>query len=367
MKKIYFCLLIISVLAASPVLAAKKATTAKPAVWKALTPEGYTAITWAQAPGIASFFKAPKDNGATDYLTRIYLPQNQIDFIIAPAVPADPNTATPAQPAPPPVENINSVTPDIATFPNLLFTRLVAEGAKSITPAIKFLWDAPFFNMQTGSSELSMAVKYSTGGTTTIASGSRSASDMAKPRRMLVINNNTGKATIKDFDSNFFVDNKNGDQALEGFSPAVVKSDGPGGGASRLFLGVSDDGKELVVYCSQLATVDEASSELTLAGVSIDHQLEADGGGSAACGYNLPGQFFVEPIRTLPLLMGAETILLRGTVTLESINVRGDPSTKKPIIAKLPKGTTVRVYEEKNGWYRIGDKQWILKSLIKKI
>jgi uncharacterized protein YgiM (DUF1202 family) len=105
---------------------------------------------------------------------------------------------------------------------------------------------------------------------------------------------------------------------------------------------------------------------LLAAGVPVEQQLQADGGGSTACGYNLPGQFFVEPIRSLPVLMGAETILARGTISTDNINVRSGPSTKNTIVTKLAKGTLVRVYEEKNGWYRIGDGQWVSKSLVKK-
>jgi len=375
MKKLYLALLImLALLSASPVLAASKSAAAK-AAWKPLSPDGYSPIAWAKAPGIASFFKAPDDNGAIDFVTRIYLPQNQIEFIISTNTPADltatdvnsgSDTASSGQESFSTTTSSSTTAADISDFHNLSFTRLGAEAAKAIAAPVKFLWDAQFFNLQPVFSELSMAVKYTAGTTTTITSGSRSIPDMAKPRRMLIINNQTGKAAIEDFDSSIFIDNKNGDQALEGFAPTVPLSDSAGGAASRLFLGVSDDGKELLIYCSQLATVDEASNALALAGISPDHQLQADGGGSAACGYNLPGQFFVEPTRSLPLLMGAETILARGIATTKTLNVRSGPSAKKPIVTKLSKGAAVRVFEEKNGWYRIGDGQWVLKSQIKK-
>jgi len=373
MKKIYLTLLIVFTLVATPAMAATKKAVSTPAkpVYKATAPKDYLPITWASAPGITSFFRAPKNSGTIDFLTRIYLPQNQINFILATSTPIDlslanqlsnSQNATSSQDI---KTNSTIVTNDLSAFHNLSFQRFGAEIGKTIDPTIKFLFDVAFFNMKSPFSDLSMAAKYSVGGTTTITSGSRSVPDMEKPRRMLIINNQTGKAMIKDFDSAAFIDNKNGDQAIEGFDPTVAKTDTGNGGASRLFLGVSSDGQELTVYCSQLATVQEASDALTAAGISPDNQFEADGGGSASCGYNLPGQFFVEPMRTLPLLMGAKTIVARGKVTTDNINVRKGPSTKNPIVMKLAKGTAVQAYEEKNGWYRIGDGEWILKTLIK--
>jgi rhodanese-related sulfurtransferase len=356
MKKIYFIFLLALLFAGTPASAATKTvTTPAKTGWIATAPDGYSPISWASAPGIASFYKVPKNSGAIDFLTRIYLPQNQINFVSATSTPVDLNTS--------PAASIGSS--DIGAYPNLSFERLSAETAKKINPGNKFIWDAPFFNMKNGWSDLSMAVKYSIGANAVITGGARSVPDMALPRRMLIVNNQTGTAMIKDFDAAIFLDSKNGDLAIEGFSPTVAKSDNSSAAASRLFLGVSADGKELAVYCSQLASVGEASTALSAAGFTPDRQLQADGGGSTACGYNLPGQFFVEPTRTLPLLMGAETITARGTVPGSVLNVRSGPSTKDSIVNKLNKGATVRVYEEKNGWYRIGDGQWVLKTLIK--
>ena len=247
------------------------------------------------------------------------------------------------------------------------FERLVAEVAKGTATTSKFVWNAPFFNITNSVTDLSLALKSTVGTTTLITSGSRPAADMAEERRMLIINNQTGSAAIEDFDPVTFVSSSIGDQALEGFAPTVAKNDNASGATGRLFLGVSTSSKELVVYCSQQATVQEASDALLAAGVPVEHQLEADGGGSATCGYNLPGQFFVEPARTLPLLMGAVTILERGTATTDGLNVRSGPSTKYSIVAKLTKGEVVRVYEERNGWFRIGDGRWVSKTLIKKI
>ena len=399
MKKLLLSLAITSIFFATPTLAATK-TTAKAVVPKVkalapATPEGYSPITWAKAPGIASFFRAPQGNGMTDFLTRIYLPQNQIDFIVSSNTPIDLGEANPNF-----TENIASSgqinsasmteetstpsTTDVATttstvdtttnttssyynFRNFSFERLAAETAKIISPNAKFVWNAPFFNMKPSYSDLSMALKYTIGTSTTITAGARSIPDMAQPRKMLVINNKTGKALIKDFDAATFIDSEAGDQAIEGFAPTVLKSDSAGATAARLFMGVTDDGKELVVYCSQQATTEEASNALSTAGISIDNQLEADGGGSASCGYNLPGQYFVEPSRSLPILMGAVTVLSRGTIINKTQAVRATPSAKGAIVDKLIKGATIQVFEEKNGWSRIGDNQWILKTSIKKI
>lgn len=362
MKKIYLGLVVLVLLSVTP---ASAATTAKPVVYKPLTPAAYTPITWAKAPGINSYFQAPEGGGAIDFLTRIYLPQNQINFLTATATPIN-QTITVIDSEIPVVADTSTVSTDIANYPSLAFKRLGAETAKNLTPNTKFLWDAPFFNMQPEFTDLSMALKYTNGTSTTITGGVRSLADLAHPRKMLVVNNQTGLATIKDFDSEYFLDSTNGDLAIEGFAPTVAKSDNTSGAASRLFIGISNDGKELMVYCSQLATVGEASAALELAGASVDSQIQVDGGGSAACGYNLPGQYFVEPTRTLPLLMGAETILLRGTITLKNTKVRNGATAKATVTSQLAKGVTVRVYEEKTGYYRIGDKQWVLKTAVKK-
>ncbi len=363
MKKYYLGLITLFFLSVAPVSAA---TVAKVVVYKPITPVAYTPITWAKAPGINSYFRAPEGSGAIDFITRIYLPQNQINFVTATATPIN-QTITVVDTETTVAPDSNTSSNDIGSYPSLAFKRLGAETAKNLTPNTKFLWDAPFFNMQPEFTDLSMALKYTNGTSTTITGGVRSLADLAHPRKMLVVNNQTGQATIKDFDSEYFINSTNGDLAIEGFAPTVAKSDNASGAASRLFVGVSSDGKELMVYCSQLATVGEASAALENAGASIDNQIQVDGGGSAACGYNLPGQYFVEPTRTLPLLMGAETILLRGNITLSNTKVRNGATAKSPIIKQLAKGVAVRVYEEKSGYYRISDKQWVLKTAVKKI
>jgi len=375
MKKINLGLIVIFVFLA--VLTFTKTAQAATA-WKPATPDGYTPITWAKAPGIASYFKAPSNNGSLDFITRIYLPQNQIGFITSSSAPLDWGTATSdfvpeiltpglvVSDAETTTSSIINSTPT-SSFHNYAFARVVAEASKATAPKVQFIWNGPFFNITDVTSDLSLALKSTVGTTTLISSGSRPAFDMAQDRNMLIINNQTGKAAISSFDPVVFVSSSAGDQAIEGFAPTVQKIDSASGATARLFIGVSTSSKELVIYCSQQATIGEASDALLAAGIPPERQLEADGGGSASCGYNLPGQFFVEPNRTLPLLMGAATILARGTATTKDMNVRSGPSTKKSIVKKLSKGEPVIIYEEKSGWYRIGDGQWVLKTLIKKI
>jgi hypothetical protein len=361
MKKVFSFFLIALILSAGFVSAAAVTAAAKSAAWKPAAPSGYSPITWASSPGIASFFKAPEGNGSIDFLTRIYLPQNQIRPLISGTPsgnePADSNFLPdfPAQ-VPTPEE-----AAEAERMRNYRFERVTAEAAKKMSSEIKFIWDAPFFNMGNGSNDLSLAFKYSRDGIRTVTSGSRSDADLKHARRMLLIDNSSGEAAVKPFDSVGFLD-KRYDVGLEGFAPGVGKNDGATG---RLFLGVSPDGREIVVYCSKQATPKEAMNALAAAGIPAKNQLEADGGGSAACGYNLPGQFFVEPTRTLPLLMGAATIVARGTITTEGTNVRKGPSTKNAIVKKMPKGKAVQAFEEKDGWYRIGDGEWVIKTLVK--
>lgn len=367
------------------------ASSAHAATWKPATPEDYTSITWAKAPGIASYFKAPTGSGNLDFITRIYLPQNQIQFIASEKPPLDwgmanasfvvnmptefstpsgtPTTSTESQE---PVGTVTSITPTtngptggINEFHNFAFPRFVSESSKTLAKGAKFIWNAPFFNITLATSDLSMAIKTTESGKTLISSGSRPPFDMAAERRMLLINNRTGKANIQAFDADIFVGNASGDVALESFAPDVGKSDGAG--TARLFVGVMPSKQEIVIYCSQSATVGEASRALTAAGVPVENQLQADGGGSASCGYNLPGQYFVEPGRTLPLMMGAFTMLGRGNPTTNGLNVRGGAGTTFKIVRKLNKTDVVTILEEKGTWYRIGEDEWVSKSLIKKI
>jgi uncharacterized protein YgiM (DUF1202 family) len=392
MKNFLLSFIIVGVCVAGSASAATTAAVKpKIAAWKAVMPEGYAPITWTKATGIASFFKAPSGNGSLDFITRIYLPQNQIQFIFPTSTPpldwglSAPNfiTAVSLENSTPGLVSVTSTdgTPDeagsvatstpVATsvpsgFHNFAFDRFVAEAGKVLASDAKFIWNAPFFNITLPTSDLSLALKSIVGTSTLVSSGSRPSFDMVNSRRMLLVNNRTGRASVQDFDAEIFVSPASGDQGLEGFSPDIAKNDNASGATARLFIGVMPNKQEVVIYCSQSATVGEASRALTLAGVPVENQLQADGGGSASCGYNLPGQYFVEPSRTLPVTMGAFTVVVRGVPSTDGINVRSGPGTKYAIVTKLSKNTPIVVLAEKNGWYRIGEGQWILKSLFKK-
>ncbi len=313
------------------------------------TPTDYTPITWAKAAGIHSYFKAPSGNGYGDYLTVINLATTQIKLVAS----STPRQDWGAGNAPLNSDDVH----------NWAFSRLVAEQAKALNPDAKFFWNAPFFNVTLPITDLSLSLKSADTTSTYITSGSRPAGDIAQIRRMLIIDNKTNTAAISDFNETTLIND--GDQAVEGFGPLVT----PGGTTvtSRLFLGTRNSGKELVVYCSSGASPQEASQALTDAGVAEQNQLQLDGGGSATCGYNLPGQYFVEPGRTLPHLMAVFPYTYKATASTNDINVRTGPSTKYSVARRLKKGEIIYVAEVKNGWARVlNTNEWILASLLKK-
>ena len=356
-----FFLIIVSVVVVSP------AEAKQVPVWKPIAPAGYTPLTWVKARGVASFMKAPTGNGYTDYLTIIYLPYDQVQFI---------SSSTPPVvwgPPQPPFGSLD-VSSTVATgTPGMVqdwaVSRMAVEGAKVAHPDVQFLWNVPFFNVTASTTDLSLSLRStSASGTPYTTSGSRPASDMAESRRMLIVNNTKGSGRISDFDESIFTDATAGDQAVEGFSPFTVKTDGPGVPTSRLFLGMKPGGKELVIYCSRSASPQEASDALVAAGVPVENQLQADGGASATCAYNLPGQYFVEPGRTLPYLMGATPIMYRGVVTIAGLSVRNGPGPKHASLRRLAKGTPVVVVQQKNGWVRIsGSQEWVSAGYVKKL
>ncbi|HBB37550.1 MAG TPA: hypothetical protein DEP63_03600 [Candidatus Magasanikbacteria bacterium] len=314
------------------------------------TPEGYTPITWVGESGIQSFIKAPESAGYIDYITVIDLTKNDIKLI---------STSTPR------VYGGAAISPfsDVLTK-NWLFARAVVESFKKGHPEAKFIWNAPFFNVEMSTTVLSLGLKSSDAEGPFINSGARSEPDMAQPRRMLIIDNTEHRAKIADFDATVFVNE--GDQAVEGFDPFGVPSN-KAAQASRVYLGVRNDGKELIVYCSKSASNQEASNGLLSAGVLPEYQIQVDGGGSATCGYNLPGQYFVEPGRAVPHIMGAIPSVEKGTVTINNLNVRTGAGANNPAVRKLPLGAEVTMYEVKNGWVRISDTEWVSASYIKKI
>lgn len=311
-------------------------------------PTGYTQLKWIGEEGLTTFMRVP-NSGYIDYLTVIDLNRYHIKLM----------ATTTARSLEGP-----GVAPFASGTQNWLFQRAIAESIKTGAPEAKFVWNAPFFNVNMSATVLSLGLKSTDAQGDYINSGVRPEPDMAEPRRMLIIDNKTNTAKIAPFDATTFVNE--GDQAVEGFDPFGSPSS-RAEQAARVFVGVRSAGKELVVYCSRSASKDEASNALVAAGVSVDQQIQVDGGGSATCGYNLPGQYFVEPGRNLPHLMGAFPAYAKGTVTIAGLNVRSGPSTKDKILRKLPLGTTVTIYETKNGWTRIYNGEWVMSQYVKKV
>ncbi|MFA6382340.1 MAG: SH3 domain-containing protein [Candidatus Buchananbacteria bacterium] len=353
MKKIVYSFLLI-VLALTILPGQIKAATAKkaaPKVWSAAAPKGFLPITWAKARGIASFFKPQESNGYIDYLTIIYLPYNQLRLIAS----TTPQTTWGEVKAPFTAENAS----------NWVFTKMATEKTKNQNPDAQFIWNMPFFNITSTTTDLSLALKSTWPANKYITSGSRPDFDMSQSRRMLIIDNQKMTAKIADFNETTFL--ASGDVAVEGFAPSVIIN-GYGDSSARLFVGVRAEGKELVIYCSRGAYLSDASNALLAAGVSPENQMQADGGASATCAYNLPGQYFVEPGRMLPHLMAAFPFLYRGTIINDGVNLRNGPGAKYKSLARLAKGTNVIVYEEKTGFVRIDQsQQWVSKSLVKKV
>ncbi len=382
MKKIIFTFIILAIFFTSSNALAK--TTAKPApAWKPTTPEGYKPITWASARGVATFMKAPTGNGYLDYLTVVYLPYNQVKFVasttpkldwgmgrtpfdfllseeLSDATVSSTVTSTTSVASTTSTASIATTTP----VHDWAFAKMMVENTKDNNPGVKFFWNVPFFNVEIPTTDLSMSLKSVDALGAYITSGSRPDNDVAQPRKMLIVNNLSGTSTIKDFDENTFV--SDGDQAVEGFDPTIAVKGA--GSDARLFLGVKPGGKELVVYCSQGATPVEATEALVAAGVPVENQLQADGGSSATCAYNMPGQYFVEPGRTLPHLMGAQPIVGRGVVTKKLLEVRAGAGAKNKIIKKLPIKTPVVIFESKSGWLRISNNsEWVLATAVKQV
>ncbi len=54
------------------------------------------------------------------------------------------------------------------------------------------------------------------------------------------------------------------------------------------------------------------------------------------------------------------TELKKAKVTApQFLNVRTGPGTENPIVKKLPSEAIVSVFENKNGWYRVGEDEWV--------
>ena len=57
----------------------------------------------------------------------------------------------------------------------------------------------------------------------------------------------------------------------------------------------------------------------------------------------------------------------KGITTIQNMNVRSGPGTSYSVVRKLPLGTSITLYEEKNGWARISSNEWISMQYVKKI
>lgn len=337
--------------AAEPVTTPSPRSAARSQLWKPQTPEGYLPITWVKARGIASYYRAPQGSAFGDYLTRIHLPYAEIKFISS----AAPRTELGAGKEPLAGEGVR----------NWGFARAVVERLKLSRPDAKFIWDFPFFNMNLAVTEISLALKAADDGGEYVSSGARPDMDMEKARRVLIINNATGMAKVMDFDTEPF--RAENEIVVEGFGPDT-KVPGSATSTGRLFVGVRPGGTEVVVYCSRGATVAEASAALVAAGVPAENQVQGDGGGSTTCGYNLPGQYFVEPGRMLPHIMGAFSLKSRAVSNADDLRVRDAPHAEGKILRTLKRGTKLAIYEEKNGWVRISERQeWVSGQYARRI
>lgn len=47
-----------------------------------------------------------------------------------------------------------------------------------------------------------------------------------------------------------------------------------------------------------------------------------------------------------------------------SLNVRSGPSTTYTKVGSLSRGASIKIYEEQNGWYRIGESQWVKSEYV---
>jgi hypothetical protein len=65
--------------------------------------------------------------------------------------------------------------------------------------------------------------------------------------------------------------------------------------------------------------------------------------------------------------MGTPTNYPKGIVTAELLNVRNIPSISgSQIVGSRSKGNQVTIYQETDGWYRIGPDQWVSATYVQK-
>ncbi len=51
-------------------------------------------------------------------------------------------------------------------------------------------------------------------------------------------------------------------------------------------------------------------------------------------------------------------------IAVSVIRIRTGPSTEHKAVGRLDKGSTVKVYEKQDKWFRIGDSQWVYASFL---
>ncbi len=56
--------------------------------------------------------------------------------------------------------------------------------------------------------------------------------------------------------------------------------------------------------------------------------------------------------------------IAQGIVTAAGLNVRTGPGVQNPAVTKLLKSTSIDIYEEKDGWLRIGPGRWVSKNYV---
>ncbi|MFV0605407.1 MAG: SH3 domain-containing protein [Niabella sp.] len=66
----------------------------------------------------------------------------------------------------------------------------------------------------------------------------------------------------------------------------------------------------------------------------------------------------------IDIIKKQEQVLFVGIVTATKLNVRSGAGTNQPVTGAIKQNDTVNVYEERNGWYRIGEDDWVSKLYI---
>lgn len=76
---------------------------------------------------------------------------------------------------------------------------------------------------------------------------------------------------------------------------------------------------------------------------------------------NLDDLSNVKPNEEQPIIVEKKTGIVTANIGL---NVRSGPSTGYAVIRALPKGEQVEIFEEQNGWARIGDGEWVCEDYL---